>query len=114
MTVVYVELTGRQIGATCSVCKKSITEKDGADHQFQNSIYCTCTKFYLNWHGAIGQGKLAAEIIHEINGSPEVQPGPSIHEICTQMEDEGFYANHTRFECKTEIRKRYDAGMVKV
>lgn len=34
-------------------------------------------------------------------------------EATSSMEAEGYYANHTREECKVEWRKRYDAAKAK-
>lgn len=105
-----VELTGRTVGEKCSVCHLPVTERDGAEHVFDERHLCTCSKKYLNWHGASGPGLQFRQIIGTA-GAPK-DPRPGIHEICEQMQSEGFYLNHDRSECKFEIARRYEARSV--
>jgi len=104
------EFTGRTVGETCTVCGKRIREDDGNALSSAMPSECSCEKFYLNWHGAIGAGKELRQILGTDGEPKEKRPG--IHEICEQMESEGFYKNHERAECKAEIARRYEARSV--
>ena len=58
------EYTGREIGESCEVCGKTITEHDGDNsHRIIGRGECSCDPEYLEWHGATGPGKALRDII---------------------------------------------------